>query len=211
MALPRLIHLNGPPGIGKSTIARRYAADHPGVLNLDVDRLRSFIGGVGFLEAGEIVRPLGAALMTTHLAGGRDVVYPQLASDPAEVAGVERATRDGGGEYVGIVLTADAGRRRTPVPGPAGRPSTPWLDEVREIVEGLGGDDALRTTTATCSSWLRPAATPWSLPPRVRSRPPTPASSRHSTASRRPPSPAGHRSPDKMTPCLWTWVLTSSR
>ena len=82
MGLPRLIHLNGPPGIGKSTIARRYAADHPGVLVLDVDRLRSFVGGVGFLEAGEIVRPLAVALMTTHLAGGRDVVYPQLASDP---------------------------------------------------------------------------------------------------------------------------------
>ena len=144
MALPRLIHLNGPPGIGKSTIARRYAADHPGVLNLDVDRLRSFIGGVGFLEAGEIVRPLGAALMTTHLEGGRDVVYPQLASDPAEVAGVERATRDGGGEYVGIVLTAEPDvvvRRFQDRPDDV---STPWLDEVREIVEGLGGNAALR-------------------------------------------------------------------
>ena len=144
MGAPRLIHLNGPPGIGKSTIARRYAADHPGVLNLDVDRLRSFIGGVGFLEAGEIVRPLGATLMTTHLAGGRDVVYPQLASDPSEVAGVERATRAGGGEYVGIVLMAEqevAVRRFQDRPDD---PSAPWLDEVREIVEDLGGDAALR-------------------------------------------------------------------
>ena len=144
MAVPRLFHLNGPPGIGKSTIARRYAADHPGVLNLDVDRLRSFVGGVGFLDAGEIVRPLGAALMTTHLAGGRDVVYPQLASDPAEVVGVERATRDGGGEYVGIVLMTDQEASVRRFRQRREDPSTPWLEEVREIVEDLGGDDALR-------------------------------------------------------------------
>jgi adenylate kinase family enzyme len=50
----RLIHLNGPPGIGKSTLARRYVADHPGVLNCDIDVLRSLIGGweSGFAEAG---------------------------------------------------------------------------------------------------------------------------------------------------------------
>jgi hypothetical protein len=144
VGLPRLIHLNGPPGIGKSTIARRYAADHPGVLVLDVDRLRSFVGGVGFLEAGEIVRPLAVALMTTHLSGGRDVVYPQLASDPDEAAGVERATRDAGGEYVGLLLMADEATAVRRFHDRPDDPSAPWLDEVREIVSGLGGDDALR-------------------------------------------------------------------
>jgi predicted kinase len=144
VGLPRLIHLNGPPGIGKSTIARRYAADHPGVLDLDVDRLRSFIGGVGFLEAGEIVRPLAVALMTAHLAGGRDVVYPQLASDPAEAAGGGRATRDAGGEYVGIVLMADQDTAVGRFHDRPDDPLAPWLDEVRAVVAGLGGDDALR-------------------------------------------------------------------
>jgi MoxR-like ATPase len=33
----RLVHLNGPPGIGKSTLAAVYADRHPGTLNLDVD------------------------------------------------------------------------------------------------------------------------------------------------------------------------------
>ncbi|MGH3461807.1 MAG: AAA family ATPase [Kribbellaceae bacterium] len=40
-AVPRLIVLNGPPGCGKSTIARRYAADHPLALALDVDTVRA--------------------------------------------------------------------------------------------------------------------------------------------------------------------------
>lgn len=56
-----LLHLNGPPGIGKSTIARRYADEHPGVLNCDIDFLRTLIGGwsVDFLRAGpSSVRPL---------------------------------------------------------------------------------------------------------------------------------------------------------
>jgi predicted ABC-type ATPase len=43
--VPRLIHLNGPSGIGKSTIARSYAERHPGVLNLDTDRVVCLIGG----------------------------------------------------------------------------------------------------------------------------------------------------------------------
>jgi adenylate kinase family enzyme len=41
----RLIHLNGPPGIGKSTIARRYPAELPGVLNCHIDVLRTLVGG----------------------------------------------------------------------------------------------------------------------------------------------------------------------
>lgn len=36
-AVPRLIHLNGPPGIGKSVLAQLWAQDHPGVLNLDIE------------------------------------------------------------------------------------------------------------------------------------------------------------------------------
>ena len=41
--MPRLIHLNGPPGIGKSTLAQLYTGEHPGVLNLDIDQLRALV------------------------------------------------------------------------------------------------------------------------------------------------------------------------
>jgi hypothetical protein len=43
--MPRLIHLNGPSRVGKSTLARRYVDEHPGTLALDLDVLAGLIGG----------------------------------------------------------------------------------------------------------------------------------------------------------------------
>jgi adenylate kinase family enzyme len=43
--MARLVHLNGPPGIGKSTLSALYADRHPGTLNLDVDTLHLLVGG----------------------------------------------------------------------------------------------------------------------------------------------------------------------
>jgi hypothetical protein len=40
----RLVHLNGPPGIGKSTPSALYADRNPGTLNLDVDFLHRLVG-----------------------------------------------------------------------------------------------------------------------------------------------------------------------
>ncbi|MCW2832638.1 MAG: hypothetical protein JWN68_591 [Nocardioides sp.] len=68
--MARLIHLNGPPGIGKSTLARRYVADHPGVLNCDIDVLRTLIGGWegDFGTAGALIRPSALAMIGAYLA-----------------------------------------------------------------------------------------------------------------------------------------------
>jgi hypothetical protein len=73
----RLIHLNGPPGVGKSTLARRYAAEHPGTLLCDLDLLRTWISGwQDDREAADRTRTAGLAMMSAYLATGRDVVLP---------------------------------------------------------------------------------------------------------------------------------------
>lgn len=41
----RFVHLNGPPGIGKSTLSALYADRNPGTLNVDVDILHRLVGG----------------------------------------------------------------------------------------------------------------------------------------------------------------------
>src|SRR3954463_14886337 len=80
VAMPRLIHLNGPSRVGKSTLARRYADGHPGTLVLDLDVLAGLIGGwkADFSAALEVARGHGRELAVRHLRSGYDVVLPQL-------------------------------------------------------------------------------------------------------------------------------------
>ncbi|SFW51489.1 AAA family ATPase [Amycolatopsis australiensis] len=106
--MPRLIHLNGPSGIGKSTIALSYAERHPGVLDLDTDRVVCLIGGWRdtFFQTFRAAQLLALAMAETHLRTGHDVVMPQLATRVADVEPFETAARQCGAEYREILLTA---------------------------------------------------------------------------------------------------------
>jgi broad-specificity NMP kinase len=76
----RFIHLNGPPGIGKSTVASAFADRHPGVLNLDIDRVTALVGGCRdrFSESFAAGVLLATAMARVHLASGHDVILPQM-------------------------------------------------------------------------------------------------------------------------------------
>ncbi len=109
--MARLIHLNGPSRVGKSTLARRYANEHPGTLVLDLDVLAGLIGGwkENFFTALEMARGHGRELAARHLSQGYDVILPQLVTvhdrdpDPA----FEAAARAAGATYIEVALIVD--------------------------------------------------------------------------------------------------------
>lgn len=107
--MPRLIHLNGPSGIGKSTIARAYAERHAGVLNLDTDRVVCLIGGWQdtFFETFKAAQLLTLAMAEAHLRTGHDVVMPQLATRVVDIQAFEDVAKSCDAEYREILLTAD--------------------------------------------------------------------------------------------------------
>jgi len=138
-----LIHLDGAPGVGKSTIAARYAAEHPGVLNCDIDRLRGLVGGwqTDFATTGAIVRPLALAMIRTHLDGGRDVVLPQMLASEVEQARFRTAALEAGHAYVHLLLQAPSGEA---VARFYGRPDDDPLHQViRGVVDADGGGAAI--------------------------------------------------------------------
>lgn len=146
LGVVQLLHLNGPPGVGKSTLAMRYVSDNPGVLNCDVDVLRTLIGGwdKDFIGAGALIRPAALAMIEAYLASGHDVVLPQLLVNPVELARFEAAATAAGARFVERVLmdSPEATVARFAHRGHSG-PADPWHDQVRAIVDGEGGADVL--------------------------------------------------------------------
>lgn len=104
-----LVHLNGPPGIGKSTLAALHADRHSGTLNLDVDLVHQLIGGWRDEDnrTWRIVRPLVRAMAATQLDAGRDVVLPQYHARPDEITALEDLARGHGAGFREVVLLDD--------------------------------------------------------------------------------------------------------
>ena len=143
----RLIHLNGPPGIGKSTIASAFADRHPGVLNLDIDRVTTLIGGWRdrFSDSFEAGRLLAAAMARVHLANGHDVIMPQMMThvNASELADFESAAAAAKAEYCQILLTADVEPSVDRCMGRA-KASDRGQDAISKIIDENGGRDFLR-------------------------------------------------------------------
>ena len=79
----RLILLNGPPAIGKSTLAHLYVADNPLALRLDIDEIRGSLGQWQLHpQSKPLARAIAVQIARTHLTNGHQVIVPQLVSSP---------------------------------------------------------------------------------------------------------------------------------
>lgn len=151
--MPQLIHLNGPPGAGKSTIAALYAATRPRVLNLDADDIVKMIGGWedDFFGTVDLVRPLAISMAKTHLEGGHDVVMPQLVADRGQRQRFVDAAESVGGVYREIVLLAP---RETVIERFRTRGH-----HIDAAVEALGGADLIHRIYDNVDRYLTPDTT----------------------------------------------------
>ncbi|MEV6282893.1 AAA family ATPase [Kribbella sp. NPDC051770] len=127
--MPRLIHLNGPPGIGKSTLAALYADRAPGILNLDVDVVHRLVGGWADENnrTWDLVWPVVHAMAATHLGGGHDVVVPQYHARPDEIATLEGLAHRHQASFHEVILLDGREAAAERFARRAGATDDPWI------------------------------------------------------------------------------------
>jgi predicted kinase len=148
--VPRLVLLNGAPSTGKSTLARLYAERHPLTLALDLDLLRSMLGG--WLdqptEAGLMARSMAIAAARVQLLAGRDVIVPQYLGRIEFVLELEQLALQTGAGFIEIAMMCDprevAGRfhRRST------RPEMSTHIDAAQLLERSGGPAELHAMFA---------------------------------------------------------------
>jgi predicted kinase len=107
--MTRLIHLNGPPGVGKSSLARRYLADHSLALLLDIDGIRAALGRWEVVDESKLAaRTLAVVMAEAHLRGGHDVVIPQYVGRMDFIATLEDVASRCGASFVEVLIDAPA-------------------------------------------------------------------------------------------------------
>jgi predicted kinase len=140
--MPRLIVLNGPPGIGKSTVARRFVDEHPLSLCLDLDVVRALLGGWrdDLEQSGRRARALAIEMAHVHLQAGHDVVIPQLLAQAPFLEELERLAAEVGASFHEIVLVAPRSvasarlQARSRARTQAGEPDEPLSSEAMDDV-----------------------------------------------------------------------------
>ena len=141
--MSRLVHLNGPPGIGKSSLARRYVRDRALSFCLDIDAVRREIGQWQAHEerSGLLARDMALQMAATHLAAGFDVVVPQYAVRASFVGQLADASDRAGAAFHEVFLVAP---REMAVERFLRRRDDPqWAVHHAEAEAAIGGMDQL--------------------------------------------------------------------
>ncbi len=106
---PKLILLNGNPGMGKSTLAQRYVDDRPLAMNLDTDRIWHMLGQWQYNRprSEELQFKHSYLLAGSHLAEGYDVIVPALIQSLEGYERFEITARDNNAELKEIALVSN--------------------------------------------------------------------------------------------------------
>ena len=104
-----LLLINGAPGAGKSTLGHLYANVHPLSLVIEIDAIRTQLGGwEEHAESRQIARDLAVALARAHLGSGHVVIVPQFIGRPEFVQRLRLVAVDCGVRFVEVILTDDS-------------------------------------------------------------------------------------------------------
>lgn len=139
---PRLIFVNGPVAVGKSTLAQKYIDEHKLALVLNTD---DFVGAMGqWLENEPTARKLAlqyiALVAAQHLKAGYDVVIPYLLANAEDMQQIEEVAAKSGAKLYEFALVAPKEEvlGRALQRGTWGEPGAPPLTEKdTPIVEDL--------------------------------------------------------------------------
>jgi predicted kinase len=143
--VPRLILINGLPGSGKSALGRRYLDDHQLALALDIDVIRSMLGGS--LEeptmSGLAARDLARAMARTHLRAGHDVLVCQFLGRPDFVETLDQLAADTGVPFIEVALVTSISEAADRFLRRSGDESRPEHKDAAILLDRAGGPDAL--------------------------------------------------------------------
>lgn len=103
---PKLILLNGPLAIGKSTIAKMYGERNPLALSLDIDAVRASLGQwrEHRAESAGLAKRMAAAMARVALDAGHDVIVAQILRWPEDVELFEKLAREAGADLCEVLL-----------------------------------------------------------------------------------------------------------
>lgn len=130
----RLIILNGPCGVGKSTFARKLHAKMPLSFLLDIDEQSKFISGYQEHPADrwEMTKLISQSVIDACLAGGRDVIVDKIIYDEDLLDSYRALAEHYGAEVVELILWGSK-------------------EEVLKRAKGRGWDEDNKLTRESCA------------------------------------------------------------